>query len=164
MTIAQNLLAEWQHEAASTRKMLAALPEDKLEWTPHEKSMKLGYLAYHLGYAVELFAEAIGNHTHYEWSGKRQSDPATKEEILQMFERADAEIRKQLEKANSEWLATMWHFGPKEKPFMSMPREAAIRAFIFSHMIHHRGQLSVYLRLTGVSVPGMYGPSADEKM
>lgn len=164
MTIAQQYLAEWQHEAASTRKILAAVPESKLDWKPHPKSMSLGYLAMHLGYAVELFADAIGNHTQYEWGGKRQPETASKQEILEMFEEADAAMRKQLEKATPESLGAMWHFGPKEKPIMSMPKGAAFRAFVFSHMIHHRGQLSVYLRLLDVNVPGMYGPSADEKM
>jgi uncharacterized damage-inducible protein DinB len=164
MTIAQALLAEWRHEAASTRKMLQAVPQDKLDWSPHAKSMSLGHLAMHLGYAVHLFAPAILEHTNYVWSGQKQPEPATTEEIVAEFDKANAVVEKLLAAVTPETLAVEWSFGPKEKPFMAMPRGAALRGFVFSHMIHHRGQLSVYLRLLDVKVPGMYGPSADEKI
>jgi uncharacterized damage-inducible protein DinB len=164
MTSPQELLAEWKHEAVSTRKMLERVPEDKLNWKPHEKSMTLGHLAMHLGYATDIFGPAIFEHEHYMWAGKKQEEPTSTQDILHCFDKANAQLQHFLEKATEKDLQVMWSFGPKEKPYMTMPRGAAIRAFLFSHLIHHRGQLSVYLRLADVQVPGMYGPSADEKM
>jgi uncharacterized damage-inducible protein DinB len=158
------LLAEWEHEAASTRKILEKVPQDKLEWRPHAKSMTLGHLAYHLAFAVNIFGPAIFKHANYQWAGGKQPEPQSTQEILDAFDAANEQTKELLRAAKPEDFGVLWSFGPVEKPFMQMPRGAAARAFIFSHMIHHRGQLSVYLRLLDVPVPGMYGPSADEKM
>jgi uncharacterized damage-inducible protein DinB len=163
MTV-QALTAEWKNEAASTRKMLAQVPTDKLEWRPHEKSMTLGFLAMHLGFATAVFADAVFEHEVYQWQGAKQDEPTSTEDILAKWDEGNALLLEKLANAKDADLAVTWTFGPKENPFMVMPRGAAARTFLFSHLIHHRGQLSVYLRLLDVKVPGMYGPSADEKM
>jgi uncharacterized damage-inducible protein DinB len=164
MQINLAFLAEWEHEAAQTRKMLEKVPTDKLEWRPHPKSMTLGHLAFHLGSAVDYFVPAIFETDNFQWSGYKQPEPESTQDILDMFDKANAKMKHALQHAKPEDFVVMWTFGPKEKPFMQLPRGAAVRAFLISHSIHHRGQLSVYLRLLDVPVPGMYGPSADEKM
>lgn len=158
------LLAEWKHEAVQTRKMLAVVPEDRLDWRPHAKSMTLGHLAMHLGFATDVFTDGIFHHDVYTWAGGKQPEPTTVQEILHRFDAANAALAKELEHVSPEALGKVWIFGTVEKPYMTMPRAAAVRMLLFSHLIHHRGQLSVYLRLLDVKVPGMYGPSADETM
>ena len=158
------LLTEWKHEAVQTRKMLAAVPNDKLNWKPHEKSMTLGHLAMHLASATSVFTPAIFKHDVYAWAGGKQPEPESVQDILHLFDTASAELAKELEHVSPEALGKIWIFGTVEKPYFTMSRAAAVRQFLFSHTIHHSGQLSVYLRLLDVNVPGMYGPSADEKM
>jgi uncharacterized damage-inducible protein DinB len=149
MTVA-TLLSEFDREMANTRKILVCVPEDKFSWKPHEKSSPLGTLANHLA-AMPTFAAAVIN-----GHAKRMPETASKAELLEALDKNIATGRDAIAGASDDALTAML-------PAISMTREAVLRTRVMSHMIHHRGQLSVYLRLLNVTVPGMYGPSADEK-
>lgn len=162
MALKDALLAEFDHEMATTRKLLDRLPDAQLGWKPHEKSMSLGGLATHLGnlpnwsdqiLRTELFnlADAPPNLEALE----------SRVEILRHFDRSTKSARKLMDLSDAEWMV-MWTLKNGEHVVFSMPRVGAYRAFVLSHSIHHRGQLSVYLRLLNVPLPSIYGPSADE--
>ena len=150
MTIAAKLVPEFDREMAKTRRILECVPDEKMEWRPHERSSTLGKLANHLA-AMPIFAAAVVN-----GMAKRSHDAVSNSALLEAFDQNMATGRKELEAASDEHLtATV--------PQLKMTREDVLRERVMSHMIHHRGQLTVYLRLLNVSVPGAYGPSADEK-
>ena len=149
MTISA-LLSEFDQEMANTRKILECVPADQFSWTPHEKSSTLGTLANHLAAMPSLLAAVIVGRA------KRMPEANSKADLLSAFDQNLATGREALASAKNEVLvATL--------PALNMTREALLRTRVMSHMIHHRGQLTVYLRLLNVTVPGMYGPSADEK-
>jgi len=150
MTIVATLLAEFDQEMAKTRRILEFVPEEKFAWKPHEKSSTLGMLANHLA-AMPIFVAAIIN-----GMAKRPHDAASKTELLEALDKNVAASREALASAADVHLAAT-------VPALNMTRIAVLRERMLSHMIHHPGQLTVYLRLLDVEVPGMYGPSADEK-
>jgi len=152
MTIVGALLAEFDEEMANTRRMLEHVPEDKFGWKPHEKSFTLGKLANHVA------ALPVGSEFVITGQGSKPSEAATTLGLLEAFDKRVAAAREALARTNDDHLAATIMVTPG----VSKTRGAALRWFM-SHMIHHRGQLSVYLRLLGVAVPGMYGSSADEK-
>jgi len=145
-----NLLAEFDREMANTRKILECVPEDKFTWSPHEKSSSLGRLANHLA-AMPTFAAAVIN-----GQAKRMPEADSRAELLECLDKTIAAGRDAIAGTTDEHLAEF-------RPAVNMTREDVLRNRVMSHMIHHRGQLTVYLRLLNVAVPGMYGPSADEK-
>jgi len=149
MTIA-TLLSEFDLEMANTRKVLASVPADKFEWAPHAKSSTLGKLVNHLAAMPSLAAAVINGHA------KRMPEASSKAELLDAFDKNFPAAREAVAQASDEHLCAFL-------PAINMTREAVLRNRVMSHMIHHRGQVTVYLRLLGVPVPGMYGPSADEK-
>lgn len=149
MTIAA-LLSEFDQEMANTRKILECVPADEFAWKPHEKSFTLGKLANHLAAMPSLAAAIV------QGQAKRMPDTDSKAELLQAMEKNLALGRAALAGASDDHLAAIL-------PALNMTREAVLRSRLMSHMIHHRGQLTVYLRLLDVPVPGMYGPTADEK-
>ena len=161
MSLSQMLIAEFKVEAANTRKYLEVCPEDKFDWQPHEKSMTLGKLASHIaenpGWAAMMttavFDFADGDYKPFE--------PKTSEELLARFDKEVQGFYDTVAGISDEQFEEEWIMRQGEQILVRMPRGAAFRAWIFSHMIHHRGQLSVYLRLLGVPVPGVYGPTAD---
>jgi uncharacterized damage-inducible protein DinB len=153
MTIGETLLPEFDRETASTRKILERVPEDKFAWKPHPKSSTLGKLSSHLA-AIPGWAAVVVN-----GYGKKSPDAASKAELLEVLDRNIAAGRDALAGASDEYLAKTIRVGLD----LSKPRAAILRERVLSHMIHHRGQLSVYLRLLDVAVPVMYGPSADEE-
>lgn len=153
MTIGETLLPEFDSETASTRKILECVPEDKFAWKPHQKSSTLGKLASHLA-AIPGWAAVVVN-----GYGKKSPDAGSKAELIEVLDRGIAAGREALAGVGDEYLAEAVRVGPD----VSKPRAAILRERVMSHMIHHRGQLSVYLRLLDVAVPGMYGPSTDEK-
>jgi uncharacterized damage-inducible protein DinB len=163
MTMIDSLTAEFQHEAQTTRKHLERLTEDSLEWRPHEKSFTTIELASHI---VDLlgFADPIFN------SNELDIDPATYKEflassltdLLKHFDEAAAKCAAILSGVDDAALTQSWQLKVKGRSLFEKPRAAVVRDFILSHMIHHRGQLSVYLRLLNIPVPGSYGPSADD--
>jgi uncharacterized damage-inducible protein DinB len=163
MTIAQMLLPEFDQEMASTRKMLERVPDGKFDYKPHEKSMTLGRLA---GHTAEMASWVSGTLRveRMDFTGdEKPFSPTTRKEILDAFDKYVVEAREHLSKATDEDLAKIWTLTFKGQQILAMPRSAVLRTVVLSHLIHHRAQLGVYLRLNNVEVPGMYGPSADEK-
>jgi uncharacterized damage-inducible protein DinB len=151
MTAGATLLLEFDREMAKTRRILECVPDERFAWTPHEKSSSLGKLANHLA-ALPIFAAAVIN-----GQAKKMHDAASNPELLEALDKNMAAGREALAGASDDHLAAT-------VPALRMTRADLLRDRMISHMIHHRGQLTVYLRLLGVAVPGMYGPSADDKL
>jgi uncharacterized damage-inducible protein DinB len=164
MSIKDALLADYDHEMGTTRRLLERLPEDKLAWKPHEKSMSLGGLATHLS-TIPHWAGTILNDAFFDLATAppNQAEKTSCAEILAAFDETRARTRAWMDKTDAEYNAA-WTLKRGGQQMFSLPRVAAFRSFVLHHIIHHRGQLSVYLRLTGVPVPAIYGPSADEGM
>jgi uncharacterized damage-inducible protein DinB len=164
MTMIDSLTEEFEHEARTTRRHLERLPEDKLEWRPHEKSFTSGALASHITELVS-WTDAIFNKDEFDF------DPATYKpylatslaDLIKTFDDNVAKGKQALAGATDDTLKQPWSFKIMGRVRFEKPKAAVFRDFTLSHMIHHRGQFSVYLRLLGVPVPGSYGPSADEQ-
>jgi uncharacterized damage-inducible protein DinB len=166
MSISSILLPEFEHEMANTRKILERVPEDKVNWKPHEKSMTLGRLAGHVAalsnWAVHTLKLPSLDIKPREDGSYESLTMTSRQQVLEEFDRSVAEAKAALQGASDEDMAQVWTLSSQGKTFLSMPRAAVLRNVVMNHMIHHRGQLSVYLRLNDVPVPGMYGPSGDE--
>jgi uncharacterized damage-inducible protein DinB len=166
MPLSQALLPEFDHEMATTRKALERVPDDKWAWAPHTKSMKLGQLATHIAAAVNWAVPTIAQDAlDLAPPGAPPMQPPVKNstaEVLAMFDANVAGARAAIAGASDEHLFKNWSLLMGGKAAITMPRAAVLRTFVLSHVIHHRGQLSVYLRLLDVLVPSIYGPSADE--
>ena len=166
MTISEMLLPEFDQEMASTRKTLERVPEDKLDWKPHEKSMPLGRLAGHL---AELCGWTAATLTQDRFDFQPPGAPPyqpfvpkSRKELLDAFDKGAKEARTAIAESSDEHLMKNWSLLSGGKTLMTMPRTAVLRSFVMNHVIHHRAQLGVYLRLNNVPVPSIYGPSADE--
>ncbi len=165
MAHTRELIAELKLEAANTRKMIERIPTEKLEWRLHEKSMTLGRLATHIAEIPMWVTRALeASDFDFATANFLFSSKKTTEEILEEFDQQVGNATASLQKASDESLSDTWTVRRGEQIFYQMPKKVGIRNFAFNHLYHHRGQLSVYLRLLGIPVPGMYGPSADEKM
>ncbi len=162
MTIQELLRLEFGEEAASTRKMLERVPEASLGWKPHEKSMALGRLASHVADLPNRCATIIATETFVRPVGATPFAAASAKDLLEHFDKAAAEATRALEGLRDEDLAFVWTLKLGDRVMATLPRAMALRRVFLDHLIHHRGQLSVYLRLLDVPVPGMYGPSADD--
>jgi uncharacterized damage-inducible protein DinB len=161
MAIKDALLAEYDHEMAATRKVLERLPDDRLAWKPHAASRSMGALAQHMA-GLPGWGDLILDRFKADVGAIPDADePVSRSAILARFDDARSRTRKLLDKTDAE-LAAMWSLTRDGHEVFSLPRCAAFRTFVLSHLVHHRGQLSVYLRLNGVPVPALYGPSADE--
>ncbi len=161
MGIKDGLLAEFDHEAATTRKLLERLPDEKLGWKPHAKSMSLGGLGTHLA-NLPTWAGTILNEPSFDVTNEtRATELASRAAIVDTFDVNAKRARAWMDKTDAEY-AGRWTLLRGGQEMFSLPRIAALRSFVMSHIIHHRGQLSVYLRLIDVPVPAIYGPSADE--
>ncbi len=163
--ISAALLPEFVQEMANTRKLLACLPEGKWDWRPHPKSMPLGRLAGHLaqlpGWATNTIKLDVLDLTP-EGKPPQPFLPQSTQEVLRTFDDNVVEARAAIEGASDEHLAVLWSlifFGNK---VLTLPRSAVLRSVVMNHLIHHRAQLGLYLRLNDVAIPGMYGPSADD--
>jgi uncharacterized damage-inducible protein DinB len=163
MTISQMLLPEFDQEMASTRKILECVPEDKFTWKPHEKSMTLGRLASHVAEMPQWTLATINQESLEVTPGMKPFNAATRDELLTSLDTNTAAAREAISGASDEHLGKVWSLVYGGQTVFSMPRAGVLRGMVMSHMIHHRGQLSVYLRLLEVPIPGMYGPSADQK-
>jgi len=165
MPLNRALLGEFDHEMANTRKTLERIPEAKWDWKPHPKSGTMGWLANHIamfpGWAATTF---VTESFDFAPGGKSVEMPnvRTLKELLAGFDKGVAETRAALAKASDEQLLQTWTLFNNGQTFFSMPRIAVFRSMIMNHLIHHRAQLGVYLRLNDVAVPALYGPSADE--
>ena len=166
MSIAATLLPEFDQEMANTRKLLACYPEGKGDWKPHEKSMALGRLAGHVAELPSWAVNAIklDSLDVSPQPGKPMQAPtaSTREELLKTFDGNVVEARAAIAGASDQHLAQTWTLVFQGKTMFAMPRTAVLRGPFMNHLIHHRAQLGVYLRLNDVAIPGMYGPSADE--
>ena len=162
MSIAQMLLPEFDMEMANTRKMLERVPDGKFDYKPHQKSMSLGRLAAHTG-EIPSYASATIRFERMDFTGEeKQFSPATRKELLDAFDKNVAEARELLSKVSDEELMKTWTLTYKGQQIFALPRVAVLRSMVMSHLIHHRAQLGVYLRMNNVEIPGMYGPSGDE--
>lgn len=162
MGIKEGLLAEFDHEIGTTRKLLERIPDEKLSWKPHDKSMSLGGLATHLS-NLPHWGGIILNEASFDLDAAPPNlEPKhSRAEILTAFDEAASRTRAWLDKTDGELMAP-WALKRGGQDMFSMPRVAAFRTFVLYHIVHHRGQLSVYLRLNDIPVPSIYGPSADE--
>jgi len=158
------LIAELKQEAVNTRKMLERVPEDKFLWKPHEKSMTIGRLASHIAeIPVWINRTLTANEFDFATASMVRNTYENRAALLKVFDEKQAEAIAVLQNATDEMLNETYSVRRGEQVMFSMPRKVMLRNFAFNHLIHHRGQLSVNLRLLDVPVPGMYGPSADER-
>jgi uncharacterized damage-inducible protein DinB len=163
MTISEMFLPEFDMEIASTRKILDCVPEDKFAWKPHAKSMSLGRLASHVAELPQWGVFVVDQDKLELTPGVKPFSAATKAELMEALDKSAAAGREAIAGAGDEHLWKIWSLIYGGHTVFSLPRVVVLRGTVMSHMIHHRGQLSVYLRLNDVAIPGMYGPSADEK-
>jgi len=166
MDYQKEIIAEYDREIERTRKMLEAIPENAdWEFKPHEKSMKLGRLAGHISdfsgdWAIHsLKLDKLEFPADHKWDPYA---PKSKEELLKKFDEKLPEAKAALEATTGEKWDQHWQFIFGGQVWIDQPRHQVFRELVLSHMIHHRAQLGVYLRLVGAKIPGMYGPSADE--
>jgi uncharacterized damage-inducible protein DinB len=166
MPISQSLLGEWDHEMANARKTLERVPDAKFDWKPHTKSMSMGKLAAHIA-QIPLWAKMTLDSPQLDVApvggpAVPQPDLKTQAEVLAFFDKHLPEARAAIAGASDQNLMAQWSLLSGGKTIFSMPRVAVLRGMILNHMIHHRAQLGVYLRMNDLPVPALYGPSADE--
>lgn len=166
MAIRDGLLPEFDHEMATTRRLLERVPELEFAWKPHDRSMSLGELAGHIAnipaWCVATMAAPVLDLDTVGDDAKLAA-PASHAAMLAKFDRDAAKARGALAAAEDGEMLSPWTLKSGGHEIFTLPRIAAVRSFVMNHMIHHRGQLSVYLRLRNVAVPPIYGPSADEQ-
>jgi uncharacterized damage-inducible protein DinB len=162
MSFSQSLLPEFDAEMKNTRKILECVPDGKMDYQPHVKSMTLGRLATHVAEipswaGVTLDLEVLDIPPDY-----KPRIAQSRAELLEIFEKNVAEARPKIEAASDEHWQKIWTLQLGRNKVLSMPRAVVMRSMVMNHLIHHRAQLGVFLRLNDVAIPGMYGPSADE--
>ena len=162
MSIRDGLLADFDHEMGTTRRLLERLPDDRLSWKPHPRSMTLGGLATHLS-NIPNWGGIILKDAAFDLASAPppRAEKTSRVEILAEFDSVCQVTRAAMDKTDPEY-QSLWTLKRGGQQVFSVPRVAAFRSFVLHHMIHHRGQLSVYLRMNDVPVPAIYGPSADE--
>ncbi len=162
MSIVEPIIAELDHEAAITKKLLERVPEERFDWKPHEKSMSMAQLASHVAESAS-WAGAVMTMDCFELPEDYQPYVAkSAQELMEKFDTSIAEAKNVLQGQPDDRLTANWQMKMGGKVVVEMPRAAVIRGHILNHLVHHRGQLSVYLRLNDIPVPSIYGPSADE--
>jgi uncharacterized damage-inducible protein DinB len=163
MKISDALLPEFDVEMANTRKTLERVPEDKLDWRPHLKSMTLGRLA---GHVAELPGWATAtvrtDKLNLDTAGLKPLVASSRNQVMEEFDKRVVEARAALAETSDERFMQPWSLEYGGKTLFTLPRVAVVRSMMLNHIIHHRAQLGVYLRLNDVPVPSIYGPSADE--
>ena len=164
MAVKVAFIAELKHESSLTKKMLERVPLEKAGWKPHEKSMTLGRLATHIAENFRWISD-IKNIDDFDFAANpfKSYTAASQEELINIFQTNLDSAINDLSQMEDEDFNKTWTVRAGEKIMYNTPKKVAIRGWAFSHHIHHRGQLSVYLRLLDIAVPGMYGPSADER-
>ena len=165
VTLGQTIAAELKHEAVSTRKMLERFPEGKAEWSLHEKSMKLGRLASHIADILNLIRPTVTQEELDFSKGDYKSPELTSaDELVAHFDKSLEDALEILQSVSDEDLMKNWRMRSGDHIIFEMPRIQVLRAIVMNHLIHHRGQYSVYLRLNDVPLPSVYGPTADEQI
>jgi len=159
----QSMLQEFNQEAATTKRVLDRVPADRLAWQPHSRSMTLGQLALHVA-TVPAGIVRITNTDTFDASTTDFTPPSPKscEEIHDALEQSMRTVESRLAECSTDTALADWHLVAGDKELMTVPRIAVWRSLMLNHWYHHRGQLSVYLRLLDIPVPSIYGPSADE--
>jgi len=156
------LAQEAQRELAITRRLLERVPTDKFEWQPHSKSMKLGTLASHMANLVSFLQLSLGGASTDMTTVQMPASPTDTDEVLRRFDVNGEHLRQALADVDDATFWEMWSMNRGEQTIMAMPRIMVARVMVLNHLIHHRGQMSVYLRLLDIPVPAIYGGSADE--
>ncbi len=156
-------LGEFDREMATTRKILERVPFEKFDWTPHEKSMALGRLANHVA-TLPRFVPIVIEHEKFEVAHTGPLDVKSTADIVAAFDGFAKGAREALAAATEDQLAGTWELVFGDRQIFKGSRAAALQSLFMDHLIHHRAQLGVYLRLNDVAIPGSYGPSADEPM
>ena len=162
VSIAESMLAEFETQAPITRRFLERLPEDKLTWKPHERSMTAGQLAYHLASVPAGIVHFVENNPAQAPAKFNFPQPASLKEILDTFDKRIAAVSETLPRFDDAAMAETWRMVAGDREILAQPRGAFLRDVMLSHWYQHRGQFSVYLRLLNVPVPASWGPSADE--
>lgn len=155
------LIQELEQEAQTTRRVLERVPNDKLGWKPHDKSMSLGQLALHVA-TVPANVSNMAMQSPLQMPDMTQAEASSAAELIPALDQSVKQARDNLARLDDSDMAATWTLQAGEKEIMSVPRAGLLRSIMLNHWYHHRGQLSVYLRLLGVPVPSIYGPSADE--
>jgi uncharacterized damage-inducible protein DinB len=164
MNLSELILAELRQEAATTRKMLERVPEESFAWQPHEKSMTLGRLAAHVAGLHGTWLKTSLTQDEFDLADSLPLKAESVSDILAAFDKNVSDAVELLQSQSDERLFTMWRLKRGGQVLFELPRWAVIRSMVINHIIHHRGQLSVYLRLLNVPLPSVYGPTADEPM
>ncbi|MGI4021781.1 MAG: DinB family protein [Janthinobacterium lividum] len=163
MALNEAFIQELKQESASTEKVFERIPDEKLSWKPHEKSMSFGQLANHISQLTSWIIAVIETES-MDFASSEQPKPAkTQAELIENHKIYTEKALSALEKASDEILLANWKLSNGEYVIFDMPRINVLRSILMNHLIHHRGQLTVYLRMNDIPVPGLYGPSADEK-
>lgn len=166
MKLRDALLPEFDREMANTRKALERIPEDKLGWKPHPKSQPMGWLGTHLANLPNWVVMTIDQDSlDLAPPGQPASRTEAAESRAEILERFDSNVkaaRAKLEQVEDEHLLKPWSLLSGGQTIFTLPKTAVLRTYVMNHIVHHRGQLTVYLRLNDVPVPALYGPSADE--
>jgi uncharacterized damage-inducible protein DinB len=164
--IVEALLSEFDQEMGKTRISLGRVPDDRLEWRPHEKSMTMGRLATHLAeipaWTVETLAKECLDIAPPGAAPHEQLFLGSQREVLDLFDKNLATSRGLIAATSEQQLAVPWSLLSGGKIIFTQSRLAILRGWVFNHTVHHRAQLGIYLRLNGIPVPAIYGPSADE--
>ncbi len=166
MAMRDALLPEFDREMEGTRRVLERVPEDKLGWKPSEKSGTMGWLAGHVAHLPQWASMTLST-KELDISPPGSEPPLpelpkNRQDLLDWFDKYSAEARQALASASDEAMMEPWALLKGGQRIFSMPRIAVLRAFVMNHLIHHRGQLTVYLRMNGAPLPPLYGPTADE--
>ncbi len=161
MSLSEALLMEFDQEAQTTKRVLERVPDDKLTWKPHPTSFSLGQLALHIAAGPGQIVAAAAQDSA-EAPNFSQPEAKSRQEVLETYSKSMATARATLKSMDDARLVAMWSLTRNGKPIMEVPRIAFLRSILMNHTYHHRGQLSVYLRMLEVPVPSIYGPSADE--
>jgi uncharacterized damage-inducible protein DinB len=165
MSVCDELLMEFREELKTTMRVLDRVPADKLTWKPHEKSMCLGALALHIAGIPGFIASMVaGDSFDVLKADFTPPLPKSTEEICAALDQSAIQAEKTFQSASEETAYAQWRLMRGDTVLMAVPRVVAWRTLLLNHWYHHRGQLSVYLRLLDVPVPSVYGPTADEKV
>ncbi len=166
MSISASLLPEFDQEMKMTRKLLECVPDDRPDYKPHAKSMPLNRLAGHVAelpsWATNTIKSDTLDLTPASGDGFKPFFMTSRADLLEAFDKNAAEAREAIAGATDEHLMKIWSLIYKGQTVLQMPRAAVLRNVVMNHLIHHRAQLGVYLRMNDIAIPGMYGPSADE--
>jgi uncharacterized damage-inducible protein DinB len=163
MSLAQSISAEFEQQVPITRKFLERLPEDKLTWKPHVKSMSAGQLALHLARVPGGIVRFVQQNPQQAPDFANVPQPSSLREVLNTFEESISTVRTLLPQFNDAYMQETWRLLQRDTELLAIPRAQFLRDIMLNHWYQHRGQFSVYLRLLNVAVPATWGPSADEQ-